>query len=125
MRELTALIQGKYKPRSEAMFRIACASVSTLTVAGTPVDEGDLRASWTPNNGDPITRNVKGGSSANNITSVVNTLKVGDTYSFANGQPYAPRIEYESWSDQAPSGMRDVAVAQWGSIVARAVRDAI
>ena len=124
MKKLTALIKG-YRADTESMLRLSCSAISNKTVARTPVDEGDLRASWTPNNGDPIARNVSSGDTRNDIAAVINTLKLGDTYSFANGQPYARRIEYEGHSkNQAPNGMRDISVAEWSSIVSKAVRDA-
>ena len=128
MKKLTALIQGKYKPRADDVLRFSASVLSGKVVDRTPVLRGSLRASWTPNNGDPITNNVnidQGDTHRNNISGVINSLKAGDTYSLANGQDYARAIEYEGRSRvKAPRGMLRISVAEWQPIVAQAVRDA-
>ena len=115
---------AKYKDRLENMQRLSAAALSAKVITRTPVLTGSLRASWTPNNGSPIANNVNiggGGNSRAAVTAVVNSLKAGDTYSLANGQPYARRIEYEGWSAKAPGGMVRVSVAEWQSVVNEAV----
>lgn len=125
MAQLSALI-AKYKRHTVSTMRLSCAVLTSKTDSRTPVAEGDLRASWTPNNGQPIARNVyvsAGESpSRNDSAQVINSLKVGDTYSYANGQPYARRIEYEGWSLQAPAGMLRVSTAEWDAIVRASAR---
>jgi len=128
MKQLTALIQGKYKKRGDDVLRLSCAGITAKVVDRTPVLHGSLRASWTPNKGAPKTNNInidQGDTGRNNIPAVINSLKAGDTYSLANGQDYVRKIEYEGHSRvKAPQGMLGVSVAEWDSIVNQAVRDA-
>ena len=123
----------KYKNNTLSIARVSCAIVSGEVIDGTPVLSGSLRASWNASIGQPVANNINigidangkaTGSHRNNFTSVVNSLVVGDFYSFANGQPYARRIEYEGWSDYAPNGMLTPAVANWNRIVASAAKGA-
>lgn len=127
MAQLSALIR-RYKADTLSAYRLSCATLSAKNASRVPVDQGSLRASWTPNNGEPIARNVDIGEDpsaarVNDVAKVVNTLQLGDTYSLANGQPYARRIEYEGHSAQAPSGTMRVTAAEWDQIVNQAVRD--
>ena len=112
-----------YQQRMASVIRQSCAELSTRVIARTPVDSGDLRASWTPNKGEPKAVNVDtaSGGSRHDIAAVVNSLEAGDTYSLANGQPYAQRIEYEGHSPQAPSGMVRITIAEFPQIVRSAV----
>lgn len=123
MATLSALIK-KYKGDLQSVARISCSTVATKTITRTPVDSGALRASWTPNIGPPIANNVDPGAGGgrNDLASVINRLTVGDTFSLANGQPYARRIEYDAWSPQAPQGMMRRSVIEWRRIVNDAVR---
>ncbi|HDR1268614.1 TPA: HK97 gp10 family phage protein [Pasteurella multocida] len=83
----------------------------------TPVDTGQLRASWTVSvNGMP--QNYNGDISA------LNTAKFGDTIIIATDKPYAPVIEYglypkpggikteNGFSTQAPQGMVRITVQE-------------
>ena len=106
--------------------RESCNVLATKVIMRSPVMFGSLRASWNPNNGEPVASNVdiRGGDpmpQRNKLASVINTLAVGDRFSLANGQPYARKIEYEGHSMQAPNGMLRVSVAEWPDIVKRAV----
>ncbi|MGC6344878.1 HK97 gp10 family phage protein, partial [Pasteurella multocida] len=83
----------------------------------TPVDTGQLRASWTVSvNGMP--------QNYNGDTSALNTAKFGDTIIIATDKPYAPVIEYglypkpggikteNGFSTQAPQGMVRITVQE-------------
>ena len=123
MSDLKTLIK-KYKGDMLSSYRLSCSVVSGKVVSRTPVEDGSLQLSWTPNNGGPIAENVymPDDMQRHNIAAVINTLDIGDTYSLANGQPYACVIEYEGWSqEKAPSGMLRISVAEWDDIVAGSV----
>lgn len=109
-----------YKNRMASVQKEACKEISTLIATRTPVDTGELRKSWTPSIGS-IKADNSGGES---IAAVVSRLKVGDTYNFANAQPYVRRIEYEGHSKQAPQGMFRRSVAEWQKIVREALAKA-
>lgn len=116
----------KYKDDLESIAVISSGALATSVIDATPRDQGDLENSWTSGINEVKTRNVfvsKGDSSRNDHT-IVDNLKLGDTYYFANGQPYAYRIEYEGYSWRRPQGMLGVSVAKWDSIVDNAIREA-
>ena len=126
MPTLKSLIK-RYKVDLESMQRIACATVSGKVVSRTPVDKGDARASWTPNNGEPVAENInvsEGETRRHDLSAVVNTLKPGDTFSLSNGQGHIRPLEYEGHSPQAPAGMMRRSLAEWQQIVDEAVRGA-
>lgn len=49
------------------------------------------------------------------------TLPVGGLVFLANGIVYGPRLEYESWSSQAPSGMVRISALEYQDYVRRAL----
>jgi hypothetical protein len=58
------------------------------------------------------------------IDAVTNTLSIGDTYYYTNGQPYAHRVEYDGHSKyKAPQGMFRRGAAKWDDIVAEKVKE--
>ena len=97
----------KYRKILQAIPREVGRETSADIISGSPVDTGLFRRSWTPSIGSPRFDN-SGGSAA----AVLQGLQPGQVYYFVNGQPYGPRLEYESWSPQAPNGMVGIAVAQ-------------
>ena len=122
MKDTLSNLVSKYKNDNVSKMRLALSAISVKTSTRTPVRTGSLRASWTANNGKPKANNVDINSSnpfadRNDLTGVINSIQPGDTYSFANGQPYVIPIEYEGHSAQAPTGMLGISVAEWQSIV--------
>ena len=123
-----AVIISNYKKRSQAVFQDACLELSSKVVTRTPVHLGSLRASWHPNIGEPVAKNVDININddspmpdRNKISSVIARLDIGDKFSLGNGQPYARPIEYEGHSPQAPEGMLRRSVEEWPDIVKRAI----
>lgn len=114
--------------RGVSIFRMTSAFLSEEVIELTPRLSGSLVNSWTPNNGPPIARNVNidvnnPWASRVNFSSVVNSLKLGDTYSLGNGQPYAARIEFEGHSSlKAPAGMLMVTLSRLQVLTDGAVR---
>lgn len=123
-----AQIIAKYHDQLEKVQRESCALISSKVVSRTPVDTGSLRASWTPSNGEPKATNITIRFTTNqsqprhDITAVINSLSIGDTYSLANGQEYVREIEYTGHSPQAPEGMMRRSIAEWQQIVNTATR---
>ena len=115
MKDLTALIP-RYTGRIEQVLRNSCATVGTNVSVRTPVDTGTLRASWTPG-----LNRLGAANAGGNIFAAAQKMQLGDDYYLVNSQPYGPAIEYLGHSNQAPSGMLRVSVAEWPGIVAREV----
>ena len=108
---------GKF--RSQAMqeadkkFRGAALSIYGAVIEATPVDSGRLRSNWflsvnTPSN--ETTDDTTGNVSQVKALGAVGQLKIGYSAYLTNNMPYARRIEYEGWSNQAPTGMLRVTV---------------
>lgn len=79
-------------------------------VEKSPVLSGRFRANWnfainSPNFGTTETTDKRGSSATKALESGVVSYKLGDTLYFTNSLPYSRRLEYDSWSKQAPSGM--------------------
>lgn len=49
------------------------------------------------------------------------TLPVGGVTYMTNGLPYAQRLEFDGWSDQAPAGMVRISAQEFGQYVRKAV----
>ena len=47
----------------------------------------------------------------------------GNTITIANSMPYAERVEYSSWSTQAPAGMMRVSILDYPWIVEQVARE--
>jgi hypothetical protein len=62
----------------------------------------------TPSN--ETTDDTTGRVSQSKAMSAVSQLKIGYSAHLTNNMPYARRIEYEGWSNQAPAGMLRVTV---------------
>lgn len=88
----------------------------------TPVDTGRARGNWQCTIGSPATSEIerldKTGSSA--ISEVVSTVKSGTVVWLGNNVPYISRLEYDSWSKQAPAGMVRVSLARFGAMFSEA-----
>lgn len=121
---------GKIMPRTMRAVQQSCVDLSDDIADGSPVDTGSFVASWVAGKGELFSDNVNVASGGQprkaQFKSVAYSMKPGDYYSFCNGQPYGPLLEYDGWSSQAPNGFVGINVARFDSILgsnARAVRD--
>lgn len=94
-------------------------------VAKSPVDSGRFKNNWLAAYGAADTSTTesidKSGSQAiGRLDAKLNGLAAGQVFYFTNSLPYAERLEY-GWSEQAPSGMVRLSVANWQTIVAQEV----
>lgn len=115
-------ILAKYEKDLLSMARLSSAAISRKVISRTPRLTASLVSSWNASNGAPVINNVTISlgdpmPERNNVTEVINSLQLGDTYSFVNGKRYGPRIENEGWSAKAPAGMLKISVAEWDNIV--------
>lgn len=120
-------IVKKYQDRILNSAKFATTVFTTKVISRTPKDKGDLIASWNPKIGDPEADNIyvsAGDTKRHDVVGTINSMKLGDKFSLANGQPYAPRIEYEGYSPQAVSGMVGPTLLEWQQIVTAAARKA-
>ncbi len=94
---------------------------------------GTLQASWEINNTNSSRSATTGrfkkqgqSSVSSNTAEQWEGIKLGlnttPTITIANRQPYAWRVEYGSWSTQAPAGMMRITIAEYVSILERNAR---
>lgn len=91
--------------------------VFSRTIARTPVDTGRLRNNWHTSIGRASEGKRKSNKSGANAISnasevMLKKFKLGNTVYFSNNLPYAGRVEYGSWSKQAPRGMLRVSILE-------------
>lgn len=120
----------EYKRRLIEVQQEACIELSRRIIIRTPVDEGVLRASWTPtinqfesgtSMSPPDSTNWQG--TINEIEKVVSGLMPGDTFYLANPQPYARVIEYNGryiGDEMVPYLMVSTSIAEWPQILKEA-----
>ncbi len=55
---------------------------------------------------------------------IIDTFKAGQKIYITNSMPYAKRLEYEGWSQQAPKGMVRVTIRRFDIALRQAAREA-
>lgn len=93
---------------AEEMVRGTLFSLASRIIKESPVDTGRFRGNWqaslnAPKQGKLQRLDRTGGGAINDMSSVVMSLKMGQTFYLTNNLPYARRLEY-GYSKQAPSG---------------------
>ena len=119
-------IEELFERRTLYVSRFLATEISANTNRRTPRDTGRARRSWTPSINVPKAENIdpRESDERHDIASVTRNLKLGDTYYYSNGQPYINRLEFESWSPQAPNGILRVSVEEAHRLTAEALRHA-
>ncbi len=100
----------------EKIVRGTLLGLTSRIIKRSPVDTGRFRNNWNAsinsmNQTTTETVDRSGASAINKARATINTLEMGSTFYLSNNLPYAQRLEY-GWSDQAPSGMLRISVAE-------------
>lgn len=106
-------------------------SVKTLAkefpfAAGKGYVGGRFRGNWQLSISVPATAQLdridpSGAQAIASAAAALSGFKAGPSIYFMNNLPYGPRLEFEGWSKQAPSGMVRVTVAEFDQIVNQVV----
>tara|TARA_B110000971_G_scaffold39551_1_gene38510 strand:- start:10432 stop:10821 length:390 start_codon:yes stop_codon:yes gene_type:complete len=109
---------------AEEMVRGTLFSLASRIIKESPVDTGRFRGNWQASINSPqkskMQRLDKSGASAiGDMSSVVMSMKMGQTFYLTNNLPYARRLEY-GYSKQAPSGFLRINVMRVQSELAKA-----
>lgn len=94
----------------------------TRIIQRTPVDTGRLRGNWQAGvrdyvDGELDTTDPSGSGAVGLMVSTVDGADDHAALTLTNNLPYARRIEYDNWSQQAPGGMVRVSVREFQDIV--------
>lgn len=106
---------------ADAKVRVICLDLLSGIVLKTPVDTGRARANWqatintpasgtkefTGDAGSGINAPNESAASASAISDGQSAVKnaTGNIFYITNNLPYISRLEFDSWSKQAPRGM--------------------
>ena len=95
------------------------------TIMGTPVLEGRARGGWIASVGAPASGEGSADKSgAATVAKMMGTVSDSQPNFLTNNLPYIGRLEYQGWSDQAPSGMVRINMARVQKNLADAVKEA-
>ena len=119
--QLEAITKKRMQDVSE-IARVSIIRVGNRVITASPVDKGSFRNQWNTSinsiSYDTSKPDSKGGAdSINELASEISDLNLGATAYFTNPMPYGPRLEYDSYSEQAPNGMLRVNTDLWEMIV--------
>lgn len=121
--------RAKIERRSLAVAQNVAGELGTKFIERTPEDTSRAKANYNaelntvPQEFDETKRDPGGRSSIERVKEVAAQMKLGSVFVVANSAPYIGFLE-NGRSDQAPAGMRDITVAEFSRIVARAVERA-
>lgn len=116
---------GKFKAKAivkvDQVRQASILDLFSLVVDATPVDQGMLKGAWMPTVNTPFSGTVNVKDPSGSIAKArirANMGELKDVVWFTNTMPYAYRIEYDGWSQQAPGGMVRSNIPRWPQIVA-------
>lgn len=123
------LFAQKSNQKMETVIKSSLVRVGTSIVVKSPVDTGRFKNNWLSAYGTvdtSVTQSVdpSGSESIGRLKLEAQGIKIGEVFYFTNSLPYAARLEYEGWSEQAKAGMVRVSIAAWENIVADEVSKA-
>lgn len=99
--------------------------VISLVIIRSPVDTGRFRGNWQVTRGAPaqgVIERYGAQASIQEMESIVRAMQGGRVTFVSNNLPYAARLEYDGWSQQAPEGMVRRTVAEFEQLAAAAGR---
>ena len=121
---------AKAKANLEQVHKKVALEIFSRVILRTPVDTGRLRGNWQAGVGVFVPGTVdatdtSGSATIAAVTAVVTGAPPHASLTLTNNLPYARRIEYDSWSRQAPAGMARVSVAEFDGVVAGVVAEVV
>ncbi|HHZ69082.1 MAG TPA: HK97 gp10 family phage protein [Methylococcaceae bacterium] len=112
MADQWAKIEANVVDRIAKVPRAASIVIGNRVIKRSPVDTGRFRGNWFT----WINEESEGA-----LLPVTKSLQIGDTLGFTNNLPYSLPLEF-GHSDQAPSGMVRVSVADWQLVVSKMIK---
>lgn len=116
-REFAALLQ-RVGNKAEIVVRKTALELITGMTLKSPVDTGRFRGNWqvgfgSINTDTSAAEDKSGRASIGRASVMLNGFQAGQTVYLTNSMPYARRLEYDAWSQQAPAGMVRTTVAEY------------
>lgn len=110
--------------REDELIRSTALGLGAAIVAKSPVDTGRFRGNWQYgvsgiNFATNSAEDKTGASAIGRIATGVSTFQRGSKFYITNSLPYAKRLEYDAWSNQATAGMVRISVMEFRANVKR------
>lgn len=110
--------------REDQLIRASALSLGSAIVQKSPVDTGRFRANWQYGAGQvnfatDSAPDITGSSSIGKISIGLQGWRRGEKIYVTNSLPYAKRLEYDAWSNQATAGMVRISVIEFKETVRR------
>lgn len=102
--------------RLDEVVRGTLLDLTRRVILRTAVDTGRARGNWQVSYGSPepgvLARTDQSGQTTIADAAQQTELAGGNVWYLTNNLPYIQRLEFEGWSDQSPSGMVRVSLAE-------------
>ena len=121
--QLRELAQA-YPEKAESVLEASFLEVTGMMIMQSPVRDGFFRNSWRAGINEidssvSTTASAAISASTGSVRAALNRLDLGANFFFTNSLPYAHRIEYDGWSQQAPNGVVRVNLLKIDSVFER------
>lgn len=122
MKDLVTAIENLSK-FPEKVVRGTLIDLAQKVIVRSPVDTGRFRNNWnssigTPNSATTTASDASGSKAKAQAVNTIKSMDMGSTFYMTNNLPYAKRLEF-GYSDQAPSGMVRITVAEFQNAINR------
>lgn len=113
---------NKSNNKVEQYVRAVVLGIDRSLVMKSPVDTGRFRANWNVGSNSPDTSvtemtDISGAGAITKAQRDLLSIKInGQVIYVTNSLPYAYRLEYQGWSQQAPQGMVRITLAELSGI---------
>lgn len=115
-----AKVLAKAGAKAELVVRKSMLDLQGAMIEASPVDTGRFKSNWQAGIGSINSGVSDTGDALGRTSAVLQGWKPGQTVWLTNSLPYAYRLEYQSWSKQAPQGMVRIAVQNFQSYIQKA-----
>jgi len=104
--------------KEETLIRASALALGSAIVAKSPVDTGRFRGNWQYGAGQvnfsvDAPDDKSGAGAVGRLALGLQGWKRGETIFITNSLPYAKRLEFDAWSQQAAAGMVRISVIEW------------
>lgn len=112
----------RFLQQSEKIFKLASIELSSNIIEDSPIDKGAFVNNWKVNDNSPFDKNKTSSKNTvkNRVKNIIAEIDLKkETINLQNNAPYSQRLEFDAWSNQAPSGFLRINVKQWDNIVSK------
>ena len=110
--------------REDTLIKASALALGSAIVLKSPVDTGRFRGNWQYGAGNVnfsvnAPEDKTGAGAVGRIAAGLETWRRGEAIFVTNSLPYAKRLEYDAWSQQASAGMVRISVLEFKAMIKR------